>query len=409
MTTLQLTITARAPLAIGRQKPGGSISEAQTYIPGSVIRGAIAGKMLRQVAANETPGETTDLAQPGGDFERLFTTEDAAVFSNAYPSLQGQPALVLPATAVSSKTSPGFRSEKGGNEGVFDTLIDGFCAEGHGYPYEPSCLNGDRAEPYSQFYTIENGRYQTQSVDTRLLTRVGINRRRATAQEQVLYSIEVINETQGKAGQPTIFSSSIALEDATLASQLATYLEQQQWRLGGSASRGLGKVDIQVSEPSSIAPVATRIEAFNHELRKRWQQWGEAYGGTQDLPSDRQFFTLDLQSDAILTEQWRRTTVVSPAMLCQMAGIGDDQLQLHSVYSSYDYCSGWNAAWGLMKDVELVTQRGAVYLWSTSQLDQWISPLAELEIKGVGERTPEGFGQVKVCDQFHQVFREAAV
>ena len=41
MTTLQLTIKALSPLAIGRQKPGGSISEAQSYIPGSVIRGAI--------------------------------------------------------------------------------------------------------------------------------------------------------------------------------------------------------------------------------------------------------------------------------------------------------------------------------------------------------------------------------
>lgn len=41
MKEIQLTIKALSPLAVGRQKPGGSISEAQDYIPGSVIRGAI--------------------------------------------------------------------------------------------------------------------------------------------------------------------------------------------------------------------------------------------------------------------------------------------------------------------------------------------------------------------------------
>jgi hypothetical protein len=34
------------------------------------------------------------------------------------------------------------------------------------------------------------------SVSKRLLTRVGVNRRRATAEEQILYSIEVLNESQ---------------------------------------------------------------------------------------------------------------------------------------------------------------------------------------------------------------------
>ncbi len=42
MEAIELTLTAESPLAIGRQKPGGSISEAQDFIPGSVIRGALA-------------------------------------------------------------------------------------------------------------------------------------------------------------------------------------------------------------------------------------------------------------------------------------------------------------------------------------------------------------------------------
>ena len=402
MKEIQLTIKALSPLAIGRQKPGGSISEAQDYIPGSVIRGAVAGQMLRQSGA--------DPEQPGGDFQTLFVDEGAAIFSNAYPTVEGRRSQVLPATAVSSKTAPGFKNDKDDSGGVFDTLIDRFCAEGFGHLYDPNCpKDGGRVEPYGGFYSREGQQYRSHSVETRLLTRVGINRRRSTAQEQVLYSLQVINETQKQGKEDTLFSSSIYLEDAPLAQLLAQYVSSSHLRLGGSASRGLGKVEIQAQVKDYQADTYSRIDAFNTALRDRWRAWENIFGNPQSpLPGERRFFTLNLQSDAILTEQWRRTTVISPAVLCAMAGVDDSDLQLHATYSSYDYRSGWNAAWGLMKDVEMVTNKGAVYFFSTSSLESWKPALKELEHRGVGERTPEGFGQVQVCSNFHQVFREDA-
>ena len=89
----------------------------------------------------------------------------------------------------------------------------------------------------------------------------------------------------------------------------------------------------------------------------------------------------------------------------------DSSLQLEVAYSSYDYYSGWNAAWGLMKDVELVTNKGGVYLFSISKTktETWFPALKTLESKGVGERTNEGFGQVQICNEFHLVFRDNAV
>lgn len=405
MKEIQLIIKALSPLAIGRQKPGGSISEAQEYIPGSVIRGAVAAQILRQ---SPHSGD-----QPGGDFQALFVDEDAAIFSNAYPTGAGLRSQVVPATAVSSKTSPGFRSDDDDNNddsnGVFDILIDSFCAEGYGHLYDPNCpQDGGRLEPFSGFYSLEGQQYRSHSVATRLLTKVGINRRRATAQEQVLYSVQVINETQ-KRGSDALFSGTIRLEDADLAQVLAEYLASSRLRLGGSASRGLGKVEVQAAVGDYQSETERRVKAFNTVLRDRWQTWGSLFGTPQSLlPEMCQFFTLDLQSDAILTEQWRRTTVISPAMLCQMAEIDDPNLELQATYSSYDYRSGWNAAWGLMKDVELVTTKGAVYLFSTPNLEAWLPTLAALERRGVGERTPEGFGQVQVCSEFHHIFREEA-
>lgn len=405
MKQIKLKIKALSPLAIGHKKPG-SVSEASDYIPGSVVRGAIAAVMLQQSGR-----QNEDLSSAGGDFQSLFLNERAAIFHNAYPGPADSSAEVnvLPATAVSSKTKPGFKTKGKGN-GVFDTLIDRFCAEVYGHPYDPSCpVDAGRVEPFSGFYSKKEGKYKSHSVTKRLLTRVGINRSRATAQDEMLYSLEVLNEVQGENKEPATYYSSIWVEDDSLADLLCQFINDQIFRLGGATSRGLGKVEICASAGIPQINVISPIQKFNDTLQQRLQTWNIFGPLQQQLEEKRTYFTLNLQSDAILTEDWRRTTVISEEMLGQFSGVDDPNLKLHVAYSSYDYRSGWNSAWGLMKDVELITNKGGVYLFSTTQPQLWERALAELEIWGVGERTSEGFGQIRVCNEFHLVFREQAV
>ncbi|MEA5518036.1 CRISPR-associated RAMP protein Csx10 [Limnoraphis robusta] len=406
MNRIQLEIEALSPLAIGRHKPGGSISEAQDYIPGSVIRGAFASVLLQ---SNQNP-------EPNDDFHALFLNENSAIFQNAYPAnppknhTKIDTVLVLPATVLSSKAKPGFKDK--GN-GVFDTLIDQFCAEDYGQLYDPNCPKDyDRVDNFSGFYCKIYDKYHPLSANKRLLTRVGINRKRATAEESILYSIEVLNESQPKKEKPSIYRGAILVPDGELAEKLRDFINKHSelFRLGGSTSRGLGKVKIQAELRENIASVEDRIQQFNDNIKERWQLWGSLFGPASGKYSqERTYFTLDLQSDAILTENWRRTTVISEAMLKEFATDDDSSFQLEVAYSSYDYYSGWNAAWGLMKEVELVTNKGGVYLFSTTQPDLWFTALKTLESKGVGERTNEGFGQIQICNEFHLEFREKAV
>jgi CRISPR-associated protein Csx10 len=426
MKQINLTITAEAPLAIGQRKPGGSVSEAMDYIPGAAIRGAVAAKVLEQ--AGSEPGVSTESS--GDDFHRLFLTDQAVVFQNAYPAIakvgndhyeESLEVRLLPVTALSSKTDSGFKPDKGG---VFDSLIDGFCAREQGLFYEPNGLTGDsasadlsvRVEPFSGFYSKKGNTYRSHTVSKRLLTRVGINRRRATAQEEMLYSLEVLDEVQGKKHpQPMVYQSSIFVRDDDLADQMHQFITHysNQFRLGGAASRGLGKVEIKASIDAlqlHTHEIKQRIEHFNQKIMERWHLWS-AFGA--DTPLAKQiFFTVNLQSDAILNERWQRTMVVSEEMLRHFAGISnaaDPTLTLQIAYSSYDYRSGWNAAWGLQKDLELVTKMSGVYLFGTQNPDLWYDKLAELTLWGVGDRTSEGFGQIQICDEFHLIFRENAV
>jgi len=417
MNRIDLEIKARSPLAIGKQKPNGSVSEADDYISGSVIRGAIAAQILQQSGHS-----SNDFSTNGGDFQNLFLGDHPAIFQNAYPAFANPQITiqVIPSTALSSKNRSGFKPE---NNGVFDTLIDRFCASAYGHLYDPNCpTDGDRVDAFTGFYGIANKKYYKPSVDKRLLTRVGINRRRAVSEEQILYSIEVMNESKipskPQKKEPTIYRTSIYIEDDDLAISLKHFIQanSQQFRFGGSASRGLGKTEITATiDKLAKSDLSKRVDSFNQKLTQRWQDW-QIFGKPQeDVTKNRKFFTLDLQSDAILTEQWRRTTVISEIMLKQFTDITDSSLKLHVAYSSYDYRSGWNAAWGLMKDVELVTNRGGVYLFSvevnekSDRFAKWLEALELLETSGIGDRTSEGFGQVQVCNDFHLVLREKAV
>ena len=461
MKRLELNITALAPLAIGRQKPGGSVSEVEQYIPGAVLRGAIAGKILQQ-AKQQNPELPSDLSQQTSDFQALFLGDAAACFQNAYPAIATlsknesrsvtEPVYVLPATAVAAKNDGGFKQPAPldqplivqTSKGVFDTLIDRFCAEQCGHLYDPSSL-GDcsRVEPFGGFYSkgtdaYRQVQYRQHSVSTRFLTRVGINRRRATAEDELLYGIEVLNESflpdatnrfdrweyvryRGYIWVPTEPDT-----DTPLAQKLADFINRfsEQFRIGGSTSRGLGKVKIEAGIASEPPSVKDRVTQFTNKLHNRWQQWKNLFlqeTDAADSPDsviipERTFFTIDLQSDAILSDRWQHTTLISPTVLLHdiaqwYEGEVPEGLQLHAAYSSYDYRSGWNSAWGLMKDMALVTNKGAVYLFSfkSDQLKQWLPILEKLEQHGIGDRTAEGFGQVHICNEFHIIFREEAV
>lgn len=434
MKRINLVITARSPLAIGKRKPGGSVSEAADYIPGTVIRGAIAAQMLR---------DSKTQPQTGDDFSRLFLGDTAAIFSNGYCAIAAEEdpdnktlhhivcngdIRVIPASALSSKTKPGFKPDKAG---AFDSLIDSFCAKAHGHFYIPNDLAGDLVDAFSGFYSIEKridkgkewSRYYSHTLSKRLLTRVGINRRRATAQDEMLYSIEVMEESHAGKHQPepTVYRSSILVRDAKdlLAEGFCTFLKQrcQKMRLGGSASRGLGRVSVEVSDApgsrSNEDEIRKRVDNFNNTLKERWALWSVLGEASANLPDERLFFTLNFQSDAILREHWQRTTVVSPKMLADVLEIENAEvITLHAAYTSYDYQSGWNAAWGLPKDTELATKKGSVLLFSLPKVTvqtKLYSRLVDLERNGIGEKCSEGYGRINICDEFHQNMRENPV
>ena len=96
-------------------------------------------------------------------------------------------------------------------------------------------------------------------------------------------------------------------------------------------------------------------------------------------------------------------------LLRAATGVGDTSLTLVRAYAEPAWRGGWQAAWGLPRPTELVARRGSCYLFRTANLPTWTEALTALEERGVGARTAEGYGEVRVCDPFHLVLRERAV
>ena len=399
MSVLQVVITARAPLVFSERRPGGQFRQSTPYVPGAVLRGALAQQLLDADEQNHP------------DFAALFTAPDAPLFRHAYPAYFDKtnppgaflPSHPLPATAFSCKAEGGFD-----RHGVFDSLIDRLCYEKLGVkiPYLPRCNHdehkgeGDRVEAYRGFYVDTPNGKRSVSVPSQLTTRVALNRRRKVAEEGLLYSPLVISEA-GAHGAATTFQGSIVVNDVNRA--VVEKRLPQLTHIGSGAARGFGRVEVKV-EHASTNDLKERVAVFNSNIHGRWKKWAQL-AGKPPCP-DSTFFAVLLLSDAILrVDGWTPTVRLEAAML----GAAGKNAELVRCYAMADYRGGWNTAWGLPKDTELVGRMGSLYVYHTKNSiddEHWLNALCDLEERGVGERRIEGFGQVRVCDEFHQEIQE---
>ena len=386
-TELIIKVTLMSPMLPGGRKQRGKAIDAVQHIPGGLLRGAVANAWLLNADSNETDD----------DFNTLFLGEDAGIFRNCYPGTH-----VLPATAVGCKDFPGFIKKDGNNKdthGIFDTLIERLVLEKSDSLYHPSCpyCEKGRVESQSGFYTKSNGEYEKKTLNTRLLTRVAINRKRRVSADELLYSLNTIDPLSVNGKNIILYGSTRV--PSSLVNKVADTLQNQVQRLGGGTSRGLGQVRIKVENHNSTDTLAKRISDFNDHLKAVRDIYCSLPNVEEDA-YDGTYFSVALQSDAILTEDWQRSMTLTAEMLQEMAGCQVD-VELIRSFASYDYVSGWNAKWKLPKEVDLVTRIGSVFVFRTSDIEKWIPALKMLEKNGVGNRREEGFGQILICDPFH--------
>lgn len=381
---LGLEITARSALAFPERKPGTQFRESLPFVPGAAIYGAL-GRLL------------ADQGIIDGD---LDATMAGVRCHNAYPAWPGDSwSRPLPLSAL---------QPKGSKQAVVDGLVARVCWEQQQPPallYVPTDAEGRPWErPAWNAYTLANTRPARRDVEQRVLTRVAIDRERGTAVDQRLYSPLVISEIQRNpdtgASWPARFIGSIALpaDDAVVQPLLARIDA-----LGGRQSTGLGLVTMTVTDAQQDSPEALkeRIEQLTARFKVQATRFARLGGRAWAIAGS--LFTVNLLGNAILHEAgWLPTSELSGTLLRELTQNRIDAQLLRS-FTRTTTAAGWNVMWQRPKPTAVAVTAGSLYLFSTTQPLTLTDcrALHALQLNGIGERRPEGYGQIRICDAFH--------
>jgi CRISPR-associated protein Csx10 len=433
MRSLALRLLVRSPLAIRADHASGGAANVKA-ISGTTLLGGLAS--LYRLLYRDKPEM--------GAFAPLFLHNEVcypllypALFTSKKKSdqsedLAGQTNVhvyPLPVTASSCKRHPGFLfpndSENDGH-GARDTLIDWGLfkllsadeslrqqvAPAAIFHAAEKCLVCGEAMDHFEGYYRRNRNVAHQLIAartrTRLQTHTGIDRASGTVQDSILYNRQVFEEGMEFWGE-LLFP-----EDEQLFAQFAAFIKligsQEMLYLGTGRTRGMGKVSITMEAPDEhdrFDAFIKRLSGFNQAIQARAAEFQ-----LKHLP-ERYFFSLTLHSPLLLLDDLLRyqsclddetlQVMLAPHML------PDLQLLYHA--SALKRITGWSEIWGTPRAQEYAIDTGSVFLFTCSSPPDngSLRALFDLEEQGIGKRRAEGFGRVRVCDQFHQQVQQEVV
>jgi len=401
---IDVTITALSPLAFSERKPGEQYRNSLPFVPGAALYGALGALCYSSERFAAIRCHNAYPLQP----------------KHREPATQARP---VPITAV---------QPKGQDEGIpRDSLVERVCWERQQPPaliYAPTAQDGRPWEGAGKgFYTLTGRKgFTKHSVPQRVLTRVAINRTTGTAEDQRLYSPLVLSEVvrdKGEDGEkdkgegkdkpednvyPTVFRGTVVLPDGD---EEALKKLRGITHVGGRQTSGLGRISVTAERgpADNAAAIAEQVPAIKKrvaDLTTLFQAQAQRYkalgGEAWDIP-DGTIFTVNLLADAILVEDgWLPTHTLSPAMLQQAARIATP-LRLVRAFTGSTIIAGWSTLWQRPKATAPGVTMGSLFVFQAEKpLEEAdYEALARLQIDGIGERRQEGYGQIRICDEFH--------
>ncbi len=374
MKRFQVTLTAKSPIAIGEWMTSRSnVRESLNYIPGGVLRGALAQAVLELLGKHNTSKRR--LSQASSELQEAFDCvfgKDGAQFSFLMPF--GEDWIPAPATALFNKQNDQY-------------LYDTFFALILGKPYEMLCpQTGERLERGRGYLIRENGEWRKpQPLRKTTYVRVGLNRATEAAEERVLYAIEAVES-------PAVFTGYVDFPEGKCADAFQRILDALRWRdgitvrIGSARSRGFGEVELKCEDAPS-EPRAYPLEEFNAR-------------------ADQPIFTLLARTPVIVYDPCGQPApTLTPELLREYLPDLPESVQLleRATRIERELVSGWSGAWGMPKPVQQAFSPGSLftYTYDPNKREPLLQWLQLLETQGVGERIAEGYGRFNVCSQYH--------
>lgn len=397
------------PIRTGGIKIGGGYLDTRDYVPGSVIRGALA-----------------EWLKLNGQETQILSVVSGLRFGNLFPAPDPESyALPLPGTAVECKLHGGFRSA--GGHGVRDTLLPALAyselvKRGAQFPvpfllrclatkekgqspagasvdrdHETSSSCNERMEKVSGYYIRQGNHYSLVRPEEFLQTKVSLSRYRRAAQRGKLYRVVSLCPTVRNGNAPFYFVGRVWARSDQEIDKLCQAVSEAG--IGGLTTRGFGRVKCERAKPN-IKPLRERVENFNRKLKEVWRDLADLAiqcGSSVPTAPEGTYFSIDLLSPALLLDDDG-----IPTLRLTLSYQGQT---LEPVWWSVQgtFVGGFSTAWGLPKPTSLGAAANSAYVYrADADLQSLVSWLENLENRGIGLRTDEGFGEMLICHPFHE-------
>lgn len=366
MIAITYTLELEQPLLAVGPEGDPNTASSMPYVPGSLIRGALAARYLEQKGP-----------QVGQEFTRFFLN-GAVRYLNAYPEFVepangGHRSLPAPAPWAREKdVDPHSELERvypqteevvddDGNhlprlpQSLGKAFVHAYVATANGNSYVE--VNGPTVAYEIAIHTARNRQYgrAIEGDDSSAVFRY-----RALARGQRYVGVIVVSNPNDAS---TIYG--------LLASNAPMFL-------GGSHTAGYGRVTVH---PNPLDEVLANTG------------WRELAGELKAIPADEPFLVY-LTSDAVLRDPktGQPTVDICPFLPAETSG----KKVIYSVKQAFVkpiWVGGFNRTWELPLPQEWAVEKGSAWLVSADQ-SLSATDLQAIEQKGIGARTAEGFGSV---------------
>lgn len=357
-------------ICIVKSQSASNQYETLDYIPGRIIWGAMAGL----VGIN--PGE-----KPPPEFMEVFYS-DRVIFSNLYPSATKNVYIrtyPVPLSARTKKSLKGFKGDEclssrdGWGGGICDWLIDNVPGDveyeewvKHPYFYfgAPNYKTIEPAFRYSIHHERDNIKGTTK--EGRLFTRINL----ARGNRFVGY-LKILDGLSDNAQK---------LVD-NLRNRIKAYPELY-------IGRKPGRIRLEIGESHD----------YYNEI-------------SIEVSSDRTItFTITCYSDTIITEDgnyFRYLSYIPAKMVEKELGNVIQNCELKRWFSSTTPIYGWHGVYRRPAEVDIAIRRGSAFLYEASLKDGvdkngLKEAFHAFQMRGIGLRRVEGFGEIRVNDPFHK-------
>lgn len=371
MEFLRVTIKTLSPVVLTAMNNATVMTDSRDYISGSVLRGVLASRYIRENNLGKTAHEDEN-------FKKLFFGN--LRFVDAYPVKKGKRSFVVPLSLQKGKIA---EKNDAGEEFLLDVMQQSPKA---GY-------KGMKGFAIATANSIE-------SVSVRKQIKLHMSRASETERlsgrslDGSIYNYESIEAGQRFEGH--IIGEKEALEllinKLNILKEIGIEKESNQFdcRIGRSKFTEYGHCQISISEPQTIE---TEIASGNCIYLRLETPW---------IPTLRSTMFIN-EKDNIL----QKLTVINPVTAVlnsfvkdvkEKLSLDNNSVKVVKVIAKPEIISSFVGVWGMKRQEQQALMAGSIFAlykdtpWNNEELYK----LQDLLYRGQGMRTEEGFGQLRI-------------